>query len=278
MKKEFTGPRSHKGRETLSSILHTIPRYVCRGYSWTVLHNTSRWRSQRNVLCHLDGVVKTMRWTKRLLVGMRFDYHTEWAYSSRAFAQAGYSTVLKCESYMHNLGGICDLRHVAVEIASSTYCNRLALLHIHFDFYSNIHPTSTDAQRLFAHSLVALINRFLWNVSTYLSDHTMSQSRRITIVTAVRNPNYTLGLSFAAPEVGGGWMENNRRWMKNNRRWLKNNCRSWRLRDVIASCWYVPWLQEGCQDRLTGSASMDCRGCRKVVKSGWQVVRPWMGS
>ena len=21
-----------------------------------------------------------------------------------------------------------------------------------------------------------------------------------------------------------------------------------------------------------------CRGCRKVVKSGWQVVRPWMGS
>jgi hypothetical protein len=21
-----------------------------------------------------------------------------------------------------------------------------------------------------------------------------------------------------------------------------------------------------------------CRGCRKAVKSGWQVVRPWMGS
>ena len=33
--------------------------------------------------------------------------------------------------------------------------------------------------------------------------------------------------------------------------------RSWRLRHVIASCWYVPWLQEGCQDRLAGSASMD---------------------
>ena len=32
--------------------------------------------------------------------------------------------------------------------------------------------------------------------------------------------------------------------------------RSWRLRDVIASC----------------------RGCRKVVKTGWQVERPWMGS
>ena len=33
--------------------------------------------------------------------------------------------------------------------------------------------------------------------------------------------------------------------------------RSWRLRDVIASCWYVLWLQEGCQVRLVGSASMD---------------------
>ena len=32
--------------------------------------------------------------------------------------------------------------------------------------------------------------------------------------------------------------------------------RRWRLRDVIASCWYVPWLQGGCQDRLAGSASI----------------------
>jgi len=32
--------------------------------------------------------------------------------------------------------------------------------------------------------------------------------------------------------------------------------RSWRLRDVIALCWYVSWLQEGCQVRLAGSASM----------------------
>ena len=32
--------------------------------------------------------------------------------------------------------------------------------------------------------------------------------------------------------------------------------RSWQLRDVIASCWYVLWLQKGCQDRLDGSASM----------------------
>ena len=33
--------------------------------------------------------------------------------------------------------------------------------------------------------------------------------------------------------------------------------RSWRLNDVIALCWYVPWLQEGGQVRLVGSASMD---------------------
>ena len=31
--------------------------------------------------------------------------------------------------------------------------------------------------------------------------------------------------------------------------------RSCRLRDVIALCWYVPWLQEGGQVRLAGSAS-----------------------
>ena len=29
------------------------------------------------------------------------------------------------------------------------------------------------------------------------------------------------------------------------------------MRDVIASCWYVPWLQEGCQDRLAGSVSIE---------------------
>jgi len=27
------------------------------------------------------------------------------------------------------------------------------------------------------------------------------------------------------------------------------------MRDVIALCWYMPWLREGCQDRLAGSAS-----------------------
>ena len=32
--------------------------------------------------------------------------------------------------------------------------------------------------------------------------------------------------------------------------------RSWRLRDVIALCWYVPWLQEGGQVRLVRSASI----------------------
>ena len=29
------------------------------------------------------------------------------------------------------------------------------------------------------------------------------------------------------------------------------------MRDVVALCWYVPWLQEGGQVRLAGSASMD---------------------
>ena len=51
--------------------------------------------------------------------------------------------------------------------------------------------------------------------------------------------------------------------------------RIWRLRDVIASCWYVPWLQGGCQVRLAGSASMDrgstvvrcCATNRKVAGS-----------
>ena len=32
--------------------------------------------------------------------------------------------------------------------------------------------------------------------------------------------------------------------------------RGWRLRGVIALYWYVPWLQEGGQDRLAGSASI----------------------
>ena len=27
------------------------------------------------------------------------------------------------------------------------------------------------------------------------------------------------------------------------------------MRDFIALCWYVPWLREGCQDRLAGSVS-----------------------
>jgi len=32
--------------------------------------------------------------------------------------------------------------------------------------------------------------------------------------------------------------------------------RNWRLRDVIALCWYLPWLQEGGQIRLVDSASI----------------------
>jgi len=43
--------------------------------------------------------------------------------------------------------------------------------------------------------------------------------------------------------------------------------RSLRLRDVIASCWYVPWLQEGCQVRLAGSASMDGFVSRQLSRS-----------
>jgi len=27
------------------------------------------------------------------------------------------------------------------------------------------------------------------------------------------------------------------------------------MRDFIDLCWYVPWLREGCQDRLAGIAS-----------------------
>jgi len=33
--------------------------------------------------------------------------------------------------------------------------------------------------------------------------------------------------------------------------------RRWRLRFVVASGWYEPWLQEGGQNRLVGSTSMD---------------------
>jgi len=49
--------------------------------------------------------------------------------------------------------------------------------------------------------------------------------------------------------------------------------RSWRLRDVIASCWYVPWLREGGQDRLAGSASMDALPANR----SWQPPSPWGG-
>jgi len=27
------------------------------------------------------------------------------------------------------------------------------------------------------------------------------------------------------------------------------------MRDFIDLCWYIPWLREGCQDRLAASAS-----------------------
>ena len=47
--------------------------------------------------------------------------------------------------------------------------------------------------------------------------------------------------------------------------------RSWRLRDVIASCWYVPWVREGGQVRLVGSASMDVLPANKEYKK-WHPV------
>ena len=45
--------------------------------------------------------------------------------------------------------------------------------------------------------------------------------------------------------------------------------RSWRLRDVIASCWYGPWLQQGGQVRLVGSASMEALPANR----SWQPSR-----
>ena len=45
--------------------------------------------------------------------------------------------------------------------------------------------------------------------------------------------------------------------------------RSSRLRDFIALCWYVPWLHEGGQVRLVGSASMDGFVSQQKVTSSW---------
>ena len=41
--------------------------------------------------------------------------------------------------------------------------------------------------------------------------------------------------------------------------------RRWRLHDVIALCWCVPWLQEGGQDQLAGSVSYGCTTCQPVL-------------
>ena len=81
--------------------------------------------------------------------------------------------------------------------------------------------------------------------------------------------------------------------------------RSWRLRNVIATCWccavtmsgviqiclsvsglcVVMWGVMGggiivvCRCGLVCSLiKVHTHGCRKVVKTGWQVVHPWMGS
>ena len=45
---------------------------------------------------------------------------------------------------------------------------------------------------------------------------------------------------------------------------------SWQLRDVIASCWYVPWLREGCQVWLAGSVCMDALPANRSWQPPWQ--------
>lgn len=82
--------------------------------------------------------------------------------------------MLKWEIHMRDSDGICDLCHKAVDVASST----CSIPHIHFDFHSNILPTSISAQELFAHSLVVVISRFLRNVGAYLPEHMMSHFRK----------------------------------------------------------------------------------------------------
>jgi hypothetical protein len=120
LKMSLKAPSFLHGRPSCHGV---IPRSVNRGYPWIVLHSISKRRSQMYVLCHLVGLLKTMRWTKRLPGYTRFHYQAEWASSSRASAQAGFSSVLKWESHMHYLGGICDLCHITAEVAMTvSYC------------------------------------------------------------------------------------------------------------------------------------------------------------
>ena len=63
--------------------------------------------------------------------------------------------------------------------------------------------------------------------------------------------------------------------------------RSWRLRDVISLCWYVPWLQESDQVRLVGSASVRtyqihlqgevylCRVSYQTSPTPWGILTPF---
>ena len=52
--------------------------------------------------------------------------------------------------------------------------------------------------------------------------------------------------------------------------------RSWRLRDVIALCWYVPWLQEDCQDRLAARASNSfLLVAQQVSGNHVPIIRSW---
>ena len=43
---------------------------------------------------------------------------------------------------------------------------------------------------------------------------------------------------------------------------------------LLASCWYVPWLQEGGQDRLAGIASIGRTTCQSsALDDGHMVTR-----
>ena len=51
---------------------------------------------------------------------------------------------------------------------------------------------------------------------------------------------------------------------------------SWRLRDFIALCCYVPWLREGCQYRLAGSASTSLLLVAQHVSGNYvPIIRSW---
>ena len=56
--------------------------------------------------------------------------------------------------------------------------------------------------------------------------------------------------------------------------------RSWRLRDVIALCWYVSWLQGGCQVRLAVDVTfyilyLSSNSCSTCFGQPCAIIRSW---